>query len=229
MPPLLSQKLQVSAPRSDRARSVAARAETEVPFVADRPASQETSLAPIAPLTTPAGTPADALVVLADPAIDLAAAEVQRATSPAAESGRTAPAFAEHAPRVIETIAHAARALADRPVELVLNPEELGRLRMTLVPSDGGMTVQLTVERPETLELLRRHIDLLASDLRQAGYDRLSFGFAADQQAGGQPTPEHANRQETATQQDTAPVTNPAQQPGMLSLTLSEGGLDLRL
>lgn len=39
------------------------------------------------------------------------------------------------------------------------------------------MAVQIVAERPETLELLRRHIDILATELRQQGFTDLSFTF----------------------------------------------------
>ncbi len=160
-----------------------------------------------------------------DPVIELASGDVQRPAASGIDSVRTAQSLAEHAPRVIETIAHAARALVDRPVELALNPEELGRVRMTLQATDGGMSVQLTVERPETLELLRRNIDLLAAELRQAGYERLSFGFTGDQQAGGQPMPRPASPAAPIMETD-VPIANP-QHP--LRLSLAGEGLDLRI
>lgn len=160
-----------------------------------------------------------------DPVIELASGDVQRPAAIGIDSVRTAQSLAEHAPRVIETIAHAARALVDRPVELTLNPDELGRVRMTLQATDGGMSVQLTVERPETLELLRRNIDLLAAELRQAGYERLSFGFTGDQQAGGQPMPRPASPAAPMMEAD-VPIADP-QHP--LRLALAGEGLDLRI
>ena len=142
-----------------------------------------------------------------------------------AEPGRAAQQLDIHGPRTVEVIVTAARALGDRPVELTLNPEELGRVRMTLLASDDGMTVQLTVERPETLDLLRRNIDILASDLRKAGYEQLSFGFAGDPRS-----------QESSKQHHTNPVaeTLSATETNSdlllpISVTLSSDGLDLRI
>lgn len=66
----------------------------------------------------------------------------------------------------------------DRPVEVTLSPEELGRVRMTLTTGDGGMTLTLVADRPETLALMRRHIDQLAQDFRDMGFQNLSFSFA---------------------------------------------------
>jgi hypothetical protein len=71
-------------------------------------------------------------------------------------------------------------------VEVRLWPEELGKVRLAMTPSDVGLTVMVTAERPETLDLMRRHIDLLEADLRENGFDGLAFQFADahDQQAG---------------------------------------------
>jgi len=42
------------------------------------------------------------------------------------------------------------------------------------------MGVIVAVERPETLDLLRRNIDLLADQLSDIGYETLSFEFVED-------------------------------------------------
>ena len=135
-------------------------------------------------------------------------------------------AMSNHTPRVLETIVAAARALGERPVELTLNPEELGRVRMTLHATDSGMAVQLIVERPETLDLLRRNIDLLAGDLRQMGYERLSFAFSNDQGQGGDPSPRRhlADQIKSETMMSQSPAL-----PEPLRLSLGGDGLDLRI
>jgi flagellar hook-length control protein FliK len=74
-------------------------------------------------------------------------------------------------------LAEVAQRLPDGPVEISLSPEELGKVRMSLLGGEGQMTVQIVAERPETLDLLRRHIDMLASELRQQGFTDLSFSF----------------------------------------------------
>jgi flagellar hook-length control protein FliK len=57
--------------------------------------------------------------------------------------------------------------LARGQFELALAPAELGRLEIALREVDGVMTLSVTAERPETLDLIRRHVDLLAQELRQ--------------------------------------------------------------
>lgn len=67
--------------------------------------------------------------------------------------------------------------MPDRPVELALNPEELGRVRMSISAGDGGITVSVLAERPETLDLMRRHIDQLAREFQALGYANINFAF----------------------------------------------------
>ena len=70
--------------------------------------------------------------------------------------------------------------LRDGPVELSLSPEELGKVKMTLSATDGAMTLVVTAERHDTLDLLRRNIDQLAQDFRDLGYDSLEFSFGQE-------------------------------------------------
>jgi flagellar hook-length control protein FliK len=66
----------------------------------------------------------------------------------------------------------------DRPIDLTLNPAELGRVRISLSTGDGAMMVSVLAERPETLDLMRRNIDMLAQEMRDIGYDGTGFSFA---------------------------------------------------
>lgn len=65
----------------------------------------------------------------------------------------------------------------DRAIELKLHPEELGRVSMTLAQDGGSLTVAVTAERGETLDLMRRNIDLLGEELRRLGYGSVDFTF----------------------------------------------------
>ena len=96
--------------------------------------------------------------------------------------------------RILETarsvqsqIVDAARQIADGTIEVRLSPEELGRVRLTVAQRDAEVTISVLAERSETLDLMRRHADALSSDLRQAGFDRLSFSFGqgSGEQASG--------------------------------------------
>ena len=89
----------------------------------------------------------------------------------------TRPDVAQH---VAQQLALALHRAPDRPVEVALNPEELGRVSMMLSQQDGALTLAVQAERPETLELLRRNIDQLAYELNDLGYQNLSFSFSGD-------------------------------------------------
>jgi len=84
---------------------------------------------------------------------------------------------AEHAQPVLQHLVQTAPAGGGAEVEVTLSPGELGHLRMTLLPDDGAMTLTILAERAETLDLMRRHIDELAGDLRDLGFGALDFRF----------------------------------------------------
>ena len=69
----------------------------------------------------------------------------------------------------------------DGTTEFTLSPEELGRVRITLQPESvtgDRVIVMLSFDRPETLDLFRRHADLLSEALQAAGYSGSSIGFS---------------------------------------------------
>lgn len=74
--------------------------------------------------------------------------------------------------------------------DIALNPPELGSVRISLEAADGTMVVSIQSERPETMDLIRRHVDQLERQLLQLGYDTLDFSFGqsdgddTDQQSG---------------------------------------------
>jgi hypothetical protein len=68
-------------------------------------------------------------------------------------------------------------------VEIRLDPPELGRVQIQLVPTDGGLQATVLADRPETGDLLRRHAAELARALGEAGYGEVSLDFAAGGEA----------------------------------------------
>lgn len=69
----------------------------------------------------------------------------------------------------------------DRPVEVILEPSELGRVRLSLTSSEGMVTVSVLAERPETLDLMRRNIGMLAQEFLRLGYQEAQFSFGSGQ------------------------------------------------
>jgi len=91
---------------------------------------------------------------------------------------------AEAARQVAVQISTAARTGREGSTEIALNPAELGRVRITMVPGDAGMLVTVSAERPDTLDLMRRHIDLLAQEFRDIGYGGTAFSFGQHDNSG---------------------------------------------
>lgn len=113
------------------------------------------------------------------------------------------------------------------PVEVVLNPQELGKLRFEIQQNGDQVKVILTVERPETLDLMRRHGEQLLSDLRQSGFQdaTLSFGQWGAQDRPDQTAPHLPD-------DPSAPAAPPAFAPAPLwpaRTDLGGQGLNLRL
>jgi hypothetical protein len=119
--------------------------------------------------------PADAALA---PFEQRAAAPLATSLAPATPQTMAAPDIPRQIALRIAQAAEGGPGGARGTVELSLSPEELGRVRLRLHPSEAGLSVTITAERPETLDLLRRNIDLLARDFREIGYEGTQFEFA---------------------------------------------------
>ena len=110
-----------------------------------------------------------------------------------------------------------------RAVEVSLDPEELGRVRMKMSVADSSVVVSILAERPESLELLRRNIDQLAEEFRALGYSQIAFDFG-DTQSGGSKSSTQASPtdNEPTVPEDPLPINRPAE-------TYDRDGLDMRL
>lgn len=62
-------------------------------------------------------------------------------------------------------------------IELRLDPPELGRVVIHINTSDQTVAAQVTAERPETVELMRRHSEVLAQTLEKAGFSQSNLSF----------------------------------------------------
>lgn len=180
-----------------------------------------------APLGSSAPDPAATTLHSDPPMLSTASAQGDRlmAAAPAAQ-GQGTDLSASALRQVAELVAQR----ADRPVELTLAPEELGRVRLTLATTEQGVTVSVQAERPETLELFRRNIDHLARDFRELGYSNIAFSFGDRPQEQGQPDKPQAQAgaevENPRHAQQVAPAAALTQQ---LPKVPGTGGLDLRL
>lgn len=129
-------------------------------------------------------------------------------------------------PRMVATqMAEAFAAKGEQKVEVSLNPQELGRVSMRVVTSETGITMVIQTERPETGDLMRRHIHELAEEFREMGYEDISFEFsggqADDGQSGDQPGGGTANADALHMAELAEPVTQ--------NLQLGAAGVDMRV
>ncbi len=95
-----------------------------------------------------------------------------------------APEVTRHAAQAVSgQIAAAVQASPDGQIEIALDPVELGRVRIGMHAHDGTMALSIIAERPETADLMRRHLDQLIQDFRAIGYTDVTFTFGDQREA----------------------------------------------
>jgi hypothetical protein len=139
----------------------------------------------------------------------------------ASAGGSGAPALPKTLPA---QIAAALAARVERPVDLQIVTDELGRLHLGLLLEGTQLHVSLQADRGETLDLLRRNADLLLEELRAAGFTGATLSFGDGRGKRDHPAPPPLDAPAAAA----APVA-PMPQPTSASLGVAAGaGLDLR-
>ena len=149
-----------------------------------------------------------------------------QATGLTASQQNAAVAQPEIPQHIARQLADVARQMPERPVELTLNPHELGRVRLTFTLTDGGINVAILAERGETMDLMRRHIETLAQEFRDMGYADVGFQFSQHdrENAGGNnpdEQPGHATELAPMPEIEIIPPARVSMEPS--------NGLDLRL
>ncbi|WP_157133072.1 flagellar hook-length control protein FliK [Roseobacter sp. SK209-2-6] len=136
-------------------------------------------------------------------------------------------------PRMIAMqLAQAFVTKGERNIDVALNPEELGRVKMRVSTSEAGITVVIQAERPETNDLMRRHINELAEEFKQMGFENISFQFGGEnafgsQTGGGESNNSQAPGTSTGTIDDAdAALVAEAQ---VQQLRLGSAGVDMRV
>ena len=89
------------------------------------------------------------------------------------------PQFAAPA-QIARQIADHIPAAMGKPVQIMLQPEELGRVRLSVSVSESGVIVSILAERGETLDLMRRNIDQLQQDFQTLGFGTADFSFQSE-------------------------------------------------
>ena len=128
-----------------------------------------------------------------------------------------------HLPAVIEHLHQGAVREGHSHAELLMNPAELGRIRFDLITQGDQVQVTLSVERPETLDLLRANTEALRQEFRAAGLtaDTLNFGQWSQRPP--------ARDQSAAPPDQAAPALLPQAIPAPYIKPPSTSALDLRL
>lgn len=142
----------------------------------------------------------------------------------------TASARPEIARDIARQIAPSITAAADGSVDIALSPKELGHVRMSLSVSESGVTLFVSGERAETIELMRRHADDLTAAFREMGYENIAFSFGSGGDAATSSDRPAEDGAHAAL--DSAPVTG--DEPGQSvsngpTRISSDRGLDLRI
>lgn len=160
---------------------------------ADLLAAQEAFRRPVpasalAPIAGPSGG------LLPDPAaLPLLAHTLPHASTGAMARAPALPNIGASFGQLALAIVDAGRHGKDKVTEIRLSPDELGSVRLTLqtdAADPDRVAVMLSFDRPDTLDLFRRHAEQLTEALRLAGFPRAEIGFGqhgADQSQSGAP------------------------------------------
>ncbi|WP_185960981.1 flagellar hook-length control protein FliK [Aliiroseovarius halocynthiae] len=161
---------------------------------------------------------------------DIGFRSVDHVSIQSSESKQSPPARGPEIPRMVSAqISEIIRQQPDRPVELTLSPEELGRLRMSFQSDGSSMHVTLSFERPDTLDLMRRHIDQLAQDLRTSGLSDVSFTFQQQTADGGDGSPSGDGRPGFAETDTHNTLAGPADDTPIVLNVAGQTGVDIRV
>ena len=118
-----------------------------------------------------------------------------------------------------------------RQFEIRLDPPELGRVEVKMnIDNNGNTTTRLVVDRPETLDLLKRDSSQLERALQDAGHKTSDNGleFSLRQQsAQGDDQGSSKGTTLAVPDEDAAPM--PVQRQGYGRLLGMSGGLDIRV
>ena len=112
-----------------------------------------------------------------DNAVILSGQGTPQQVSTTANAANTAPPPAERA--VVQQVASSIPpGTAPGRIEFMLDPPELGRIEIAIEVADQSLRATLSAERQVTADLIRRHMDLLNEQFREAGFSDVDLSFA---------------------------------------------------
>ena len=133
-------------------------------------------------------------------------------------------------PRLVAVqLAEALAAKGERNIDVALSPEELGRVKMRVSTTDSSVIVTITTERPETGDLMRRHIDELSEEFRRMGFEDISFEFGGEGMPGDGSEQRDSLDSGSSGASDGSPIADNVQEAAQQNLRLGESGLDMRI
>lgn len=112
-------------------------------------------------------------------------------------------------------------------IEVTLTPEELGKVRLVILGGERP-AVAVYADNPQTLDLLRRHADLLARELRDTGFSDADLSFADNSGAGGR-HPAAGGRPDAFPSSDRAPKSLEAPSRHMPPRPIDSARIDIRI
>ena len=136
------------------------------------------------------------------------------------------PLLAQHVARQMSVSLHRQ---GEGTTEVALDPVELGRVRMRVTVLDQTVTMVVVADRPETADLMRRHVDVLQQEFKGLGYTSVTLAFGSGQDrsaAGSSGRAVPAGGLVEGTSSDEAVSVVPVGGPPRLTV---DGSLDLRL
>lgn len=198
----------------------------------DRPPSGAPRLAPEeigrpgppATGTDPSAGPADRAVFTASTSFAAAPDVVVRSVPIAQLQATVAERLAAAPPP--ETPGRAADPVFARTVEIELAPADLGRLRLVLHTNERGLHLAVSIERPEMVETVRRHLDGLNRALISEGVTLDSVDIGTGDRRGREPAGDGAPPPRIADPDTPEPSSTPLPPP---PVRLPDGRLDLSL
>ncbi len=116
----------------------------------------------------------------------------------------------------------------DAPLELTLDPPELGAIRVSVSRGAEGMVLHLQADLPETLDLLRRNGAALMQELQRQGLDHAGFSFSGRDPGGQQHRPDAPPPVVREDDAQIHPSHIPDRSP-VASARTGQSGLDIRL
>ncbi|NOR62735.1 MAG: hypothetical protein GQ535_09620 [Rhodobacteraceae bacterium] len=149
--------------------------QVEAPVMPEKTAPKVATQMP--PPPTPALGFANTEVVKDDPAEVQFNIKIERQVIEAATVSRPAPQAPPVASQITAQLPQLLTKAEKQTIELRLDPPELGRVTIHLTTNDTQVTAQVVAERVDTIDLMRRHAELLAATLARAGFSEANLSF----------------------------------------------------